>query len=519
MDFQKTKRNMVFLLVTLLVPLTAFYFSKSYGENLFFAYSIGIFLLVGVGLYYLEIENILSRTIVHILLTTAIEKYALYNMIELSAKKMYSLPKDIVIYQFTVALIWAILSYREKWENKKINYLQEITEGIFIVLPLILLRRDGGMTYFYTLIIIGNFWMYKTGKKISKERKRANALAGISLIMISLSVYFGEKSQYTKEQYIQYIQYIFVFLCLSFGAVRDKNWREIKKVFWISCLLPISLAAVQLLGNHFTIGRMCNVYNISSYSFLVLAMTTISLYMVVFENDWKFLLFLPILYTMVLFSGTRMIWIVTLIMTIVVLLFSLQWKVYVFAVILCLGGYFGYQRLPYENELKQRILSISRYKTIGSSAIRLLMWKEAYKQFLDKPFLGNGYVSYMKVASRRYPLESVRKEDENYLEEVDAYHSSSLYHSHSNFFELLSGTGLLGMGAFYSFQFYVFFIFMMYRWKKGKRAYCDVGILILGAYHLYSITDVTLFMEKPSMVMMVTEALLLSSVTKAKREH
>lgn len=528
MELQQKQKQGILLGITLFLPLLAFRFSKSYGEDIFYLYSLGIFLLVALGLYVLEVENILTRTVVHILLTTSIEKYALYDMVELSAKKIHSLQAEIIIYQIVLSLVWGILSYRKNYKDQKIDLMKELVEGVFIIFPLILLRRDGGMTYFYILMLLGNIWLYKSKQKIPKEKKIMSTLALLSLLMIALSIYFGEKTVHTKEHFLQYVQYILVFICLNVGFVSKKNWLEVKKIFWISCLLPISLAAVQILGNHFAIGRMCNVYNISSYSFLVLAMAMISLYLFIFEKDWKFLFLIPILYGMILYSGTRMIWIVTVVMTFGVLLASLQWKVYLMVFLVAVGGYSAYQILPQENAIKQRIESIAQYKKMSSSAIRLLMWKEAYEQFLEKPVLGHGYTSYMQVSAKRHTLESLNQNDENYIDQVCAYNSPAipdffqLYHPHSNFFELLSGTGLLGTLCFYLFQGYFFFLCMLHRWEKEKRVYCDIGILILGAYHLYSITDVTLFMEKASMVLVVMEALLLGGIvsdTTEKRER
>ena len=70
------------------------------------------------------------------------------------------------------------------------------------------------------------------------------------------------------------------------------------------------------------------------------------------------------------------------------------------------------------------------------------------------------------------------------------------YHSHSNFFELLCGTGILGTISFYIANLYLLYILVKNRIKNNKKIICDIGILTFLFYHMYGISDVTLYMGR-----------------------
>lgn len=475
-----------------------------------------MYFLIFICIYLLDIKNIFIRFVLQILLTISIQKFSLYDMQELYAERLHILPKELIIFEVVLSLfLYGYILWRSPQKEIK-EYGKDIQELFIYIFPLIFLQRESGTKYFWLLGLLELIiTIRKKEYRISKEKMTANILCILSFLIISFVYYTRKQSEYSHEYYFLYLQYTFLFISINKTYFVVKDWEEINKVLWISCILPISLAGVQLLGNHFTFGRMNNVYNISNYSFLVALGAIISLYLFLFQKEKKFLYLFPYFYFMVLFSGTRMIWLVTILMTLFLLISSLNWRVYLCCVLLVVTGWYTYQHTSEENLIKQRIISIVNFEETSSSAIRLFMWREAYEQFLQRPWFGNGYTSYMECSMIRHPIESINAEEEHYWDMVLAYNNSSLHHAHSNFFELLSGTGAFGIFSFYLYQFYITFILLRYR--KWKKRICDIGLLVLLVYHLYSLTDVTLYMSKVSMILFISMAYIITSITHKKR--
>lgn len=177
---------------------------------------------------------------------------------------------------------------------------------------------------------------------------------------------------------------------------------------------------------------------------------------------------------------------------------------------------FSYKSLPDNHPIKIRASAYFNIKTNTSSGSRLYMYREAMAQFKEKPLTGNGYVTYGNRAYDRHQQELNNPGVKNYDKILEAY-GNYRYHAHSNFFELLCGTGLVGITSFYGFNFYLFFVLLKNKIKKNKEKICDIGLLILIFYHMYGISDVTLYMGRVTEIYLWAMGVIVSYIVYKKQ--
>lgn len=381
-------------------------------------------------------------------------------------------------------------------ELKIDGILNRILNIIIILYPFFLIRRSGTDSL-ANLILITTFVYCVKNKKINLkiENKKIYALFIISLFFI-LSSLIGN---YLGENTVKHLNEYFFNLLLFFSILQIKFESEItfkiEKVFYCSLFLPIVVISVILIETKFKFVRVSGFWNISTYSFMIGLSAVISLYLLIYYKKYRYLILIPFLYGMVLFSGTRMIWLVTLLLTFFILLISKNIKIYIGLLlgIMTLLGIFC--KIDNKNPIKYRIKTIAHTKSEHSSGTRIYTYKEALEQFKLKPINGNGFVTYGILAQKRHKEELQDETIKDYWKKKEAY-GNWRYHSHSNFFELLCGTGILGTISFYIANLYIFYLFIKNRIKNNKKIICDIGILTFLFYHMYGISDVTLYMGR-----------------------
>lgn len=223
------------------------------------------------------------------------------------------------------------------------------------------------------------------------------------------------------------------------------------------------------------------------------------------------MLITPILYVLVLFSGTRMIWLIVGVLSILICLFSKSIKVYAGMLVIGMILTLTYKSLKPTHPIKARASAYFNIKSNTSSGSRLYMYREAVEQFKEKPLTGNGYATYGDRAYARHQEELKNIQAKDY-DKISTAYGNYRYHAHSNFFELLCGTGLIGIISFYGFNFYLFFILLKNKINKNKEKICDIGLLILLFYHMYGISDVTLYMGRVTEIYLWSMGIIISYV-------
>ncbi len=399
----------------------------------------------------------------------------------------------------------------------KINeIINKVLNLIIMLYPFFLIRRNGTDSLIHTIVILTFIYCIKNKKiNLKKENKKIYILFIVSFSFILTSLIGNSFGEHTIEHLNDYFFNLLLLFSIFQIKINYKTIFEIEKVFYCSLILPIMIISTILIETRFDFVRVSGFWNISTYSFMIGLSTIISLYLVMYCKKYKYLILMPFLYGMVLFSGTRMVWLVTFILTIFVLLISKNKKIYLgltLILIIIMGIFF---KIKDDNPIKYRIKTIAHIKTEHSSSTRLYMYKEAFEQFLIKPINGNGFSSYGIIGQKRHKEEMENKNLQDYWKKMEAY-GFTRYHSHSNFFELLCGTGIVGTISFYISNLYLFYILIKNRIKNNKKVMCDIGILTFLFYHMYGISDVTLYMGRVTEIYFFVTGVIISFIINEK---
>lgn len=374
--------------------------------------------------------------------------------------------------------------------------LNKVLNLIVVLYPFFLIRRSRTNSII-VIILITTFIYCVKNKKINLkiENKKIYILFTISFFFILSSLIGNTLGENAIENLKEYFFYLLLFFSVLQIKIDSDVIFESEKVFYCSLFLPIIVIIVILIETNFKFGRISGFWNISTYSFMIGLFSVLSLYLLVYCKKYRYLILMPFLYGMVLFSGTRMIWLITFLLTFFILLISKNKKIYFGLILSLIIATTIFFKVRDDNPIKYRIKTILHIKTEHSSGTRLYMYEEAFEQFLMKPINGNGFSSYGIVGQDRHREEMKNKNLKDYWKKMEAY-GFTRDHSHSNFFELLCGTGILGTISFYIANLYLFYLLIKNRIKNNKKIICDIGILIFLFYHMYGISDVTLYMGR-----------------------
>lgn len=513
------KYKKIFLSLTssaILLIILSYLYKIFYLNNIMYMCS---FLLI-INLYKM-IEDLNMNKEIHsyvllFLIPYTIEKSLIY--------KIYDLKKEIILINFTLTMMYLYINFKNIKLNKELikkNLLEEIQQLIILLYPFFLLKRGSSkdIGILATVVVILSLFLNKNFKeKITKKKEILIILSIISVLGIIISFFGNKMSEYTIEHFIEYLINIVIFISVLLINVKEETIKKLGKSIYLCSFLLVCNIFSLLLESNFTFGRISGFWNISTYSFTVGLLAILFLYMSIYYEKYRYMLITPILYVLVLFSGTRMIWLIVGVLSILICLFSKSIKVYAGMLVIGMILTLTYKSLKPTHPIKARASAYFNIKSNTSSGSRLYMYREAVEQFKEKPLTGNGYVTYGDRAYDRHKEELNNSGVKNYDKILEAY-GNYRYHAHSNFFELLCGTGLIGIISFYGFNFYLFFILLKNKINKNKEKICDIGLLILLFYHMYGISDVTLYMGRVTEIYLWSMGIIISYVIYKKNNE
>lgn len=437
--------------------------------------------------------------------------------------KIYDLKKEIILLNLILVATFFYINLKNTGLNKeeiKRNILDEIQQLIILLYPFFLLKRgsskDIGIIAI-VIVLLSLFFKKDMKEKMAKDKKIFIILSVISVIGIIFSFFGNEISKYTTEHFTEYLINIIIFISMLLMNIKEETIKKLGKSVYLCTFLLVCNIFSLLLESNFTFGRISGLWNISTYSFIVGLLTILFLYMSINYKKYEYILTTPMLYTLVLFSGTRMIWLIVGALSVLVCLFSKSIKVYAGMLIIGIVLTLTYKSLKPTHPIKTRASAYFNIKSNTSSGSRLYMYREAVEQFKEKPLAGNGYVTYGDRAYVRHQEELKNTSAKDY-DKISTAYGNYRYHAHSNFFELLCGTGLIGIISFYAFNFYLFYILVKNKIKKNKETICDIGLLILLFYHMYGVSDVTLYMKRVTEIYFWAMGVFLSFVFHQKNK-
>lgn len=119
-------------------------------------------------------------------------------------------------------------------------------------------------------------------------------------------------------------------------------------------------------------------------------------------------------------------------------------------------------------ELTQRVYSITNTTTDRSNADRILLWESTVEMIKDHPIVGVGTGNWYAVYKTQYENEEVTQKHLN--------------HSHSNYLQIISETGVIGILGFLVFSIYMIFGNFI-DWKRFGNPY---SLMLFGVWFSFS---------------------------------
>lgn len=499
---------------TILLIVLSYVYKVFYISNIMY---ICVFFLI-INLYKiiddLNMNEEIYSYILLFLIPYTIEKNLIY--------KIYDFKKEIILVNLILTTIYLYTNFKNIKLNREIikrNLLNEIQQLIILLYPFFLIKRGSSkdIGIITIVVIILSLFLDKDFKeKLLREKKILITLSVISVFGIITSFLGNKMSEYTIEHFVEYLINIIIFISVLLINVKEETIKKLGKSIYLCSFLLVCNIFSLLLESNFKFGRISGFWNISTYSFIVGLLAVLFLYMSINYKKYEYMLITPMLYVLVLFSGTRMIWLIVGILSILICLFSKSIKVYAGMLVIGIVLILTYKSLKPTHPIKTRASAYFNIKSNTSSGSRLYMYREAVAQFKEKPLIGNGYATYGDRAYVRHQEELKNIQAKDY-DKISTAYGNYRYHAHSNFFELLCGAGLIGIISFYGFNFYLFFILLKNKIKKNKEKICDIGLLVLIFYHMYGISDVTLYMGRVTEIYLWTMGMIISYVIYKKK--
>ncbi len=359
---------------------------------------------------------------------------------------------------------------------------------------------------FYLLAII--LYLIKFGRKKEyiwdKDIKKIY-LSIFFLFLFSATSFVG--NEFDNSQIKMFRRYTESLILLALFIQLKFSLKDIK--YMISTGISASIIPViPVLVQFLQIGNLSYRYgedNANTWALEAALWTVIYLYFTVFKNKreciWIYFLYI---FTTIL-SGSRGPILAMIIVNILMFVYEYRKKVGVLAGIFVLTFLIGFGILNTNNRISYSINLIRKEKQIdNSSSIRLIIYKEAIKMFKEKPINGFGFNGY-RFNSIKRNIENGNREL-NYLEQ-NAY---SQAHAHSNFFNFLCTTGILGTLSYISM---IFFISkkLFKNLFKDKAAMFTLSMIMV--YELCGLVDCTMFNGSQQRLMYFIVGLYIAYVT------
>ena len=211
--------------------------------------------------------------------------------------------------------------------------------------------------------------------------------------------------------------------------------------------------------------------------------TVILLYFILFKNKKEYI-FLYLMYVLgAILSGSRGAILDMIVVTVLYLFIDIENKLKCYFVFLVLVVLVGLGVLKTNNRISYTYKLIKNEKKLdNSSYIRMIIYKEAWDQFKEKPINGFGINGYKKTSIKRN-LENKTREL-SYIEE-NAY---SQAHAHNNILNFLCTTGILGTFSYISMIYLICKKLLKTRSNNGFLA-----LTLVFLYELYGIFEVSIF--------------------------
>lgn len=328
------------------------------------------------------------------------------------------------------------------------------------------------------LIVINNLKGFSNSKifqNISSSRYWI-ILFAIFLMAMFLSALFSlEPIASCKKAFNWYFYRFSPFFIILFF------FRDFKKITFFVVLALIS-CAIDIIAGFFLMPegstRLKGIFGhpMTLAGFLTVSLPIVSAYLFNWKQKSTSLIFSATFFFVyvigLLFNGTRGAWIAVSISILVVgIWLSIKsWKKLFFLFLICIATVITFCA---NERFEERALSITS-TTLQSNTERLLMWQSAWNMFKDNPVFGVGAGQYAKKYQNEYILPQAKERSQN--------------HAHSNIFQMLGQSGIVGLFGFLTL-FVGIFWFSLKSAIVGKSPYGIVLFAFSLSFFIHGLTE------------------------------
>jgi len=401
---------------------------------------------------------------------------------------------------------------KTKTKTKTIKLLDTLILIVIMLFPFLLLKNSGALkTLEHSLFIFVILRIMMTREIYINKN--------IKIILVLLVIMFGSifvSLQPTANDSLTIIRYMFVYFGLMIVLTQiklDKNSLKILNyMFLTASLIFLIFGWVEFYKFKFIITRRFSAgYDIFIYGY---AVSFLILYHLqgYFKTAGKILqatnasimfMYMPLLIA----NGSRMNWLVVLFLMFITIGLNFNIKkliglLFIFTI--------GIILVPNKKQVNLKIEA--RLKTITSSKdrsnnSRREVFKNSIRIFKTSPVLGAGFRDYRNDSialnySEKYKKyfdrenKKIKKWPKDRKEKEDFKAYFFLVHSHNNFLDMLSGTGIQGALS-YILIFIIGFIGLFKRWKNNNRNhFLEIGLIMILFLQLVGLSDTTLHMRR-----------------------
>lgn len=472
--------NKIFKNLGCLVLITIFAFLL---KNQISAYNIAGIIGIYFSVYSFiklnaeEFENFEGEEIITILISYMLQKAQTLLYKEVYKNKIYLTVNIIMMFIFLGIFLY---KYHKKKNISLENIWNSFCNFLIITIPFFLII---GSKFPILILIINIIQSVRKKEYIWDKDIKKIYISILCLILFSLTSFIGNDIDSSQiKMFRRFAENLIMLMLFLQLKVSDENIKKIVSVGISSAVIPIIPVIVQFL-------QMKNLYyrygedNANIWGLEAVFWTIILLYFILFKNKKEYInLYLMYVLGAVL-SGSRGAILDMIVVTAVVFIYRYRKQTKMLFCAFILIVLVGIGVLKTNNRVSYTYKLIKNEKKLDSSSyIRMIIYKEAWNQFKEKPINGFGVNGYKKTSIKRN-LEN-RTRELSYIEE-NAY---SQAHAHNNILNFLCTTGILGTLSYISMVYFLCKKLLKTRTNGGF-----LGLSLVFLYELFGIFENSIF--------------------------
>lgn len=445
-----------------------------------------------------EFDNFEGEEIITILISYMLQKAQVLLYKDVYKNKLYLTINIIMMIIFTGLFLY---KYYKKKKISLENIWNSLCNFLIITIPFFLVI---GSKFPIVILIINLIQSIKKKEYVWDKDIKKIYISILCLILFSLTSFIGNDIDSSQiKMFKRFTENLIMLMLFIQLKVSNDDIKKMVSVGISSAVIPIVPVMVQFL-------KMKNLYyrygedNANIWGLEAVFWTIILLYFILFKSKKEYITLYLMYILGAIFSGSRGAILDMIVVTAIVFIYRYRKQSKMLLCIFILTLLVGIGVLKTNNRISYTYRLIKNEKKIdNSSAIRLVIYKEAWNQFKKKPINGFGYNGYKKTSIER---NMSKGEKYDYIETI----GYSARHAHNNILNILCTTGFLGIISYISI---LYFILKKVIKNLFKEKFSILTFGIIGIYELCGLVDTSLFYGSQQRIMYFIVGLYLAYIT------